>query len=127
MNTSPLEADWHQEMFDFTPSPFSKKRSLNSTPGKMVLWDTSPSSSRSAGFLNKVAIPCPKNSFLDLLACCAASSMSLDLVTLGHPPLPALLCHFRQVPLPFRDVLSSSVKWESNASTSFIVFPLGIK
>ena len=28
MNTSPLEADWHQEMFDFTPSPFSKKKKL---------------------------------------------------------------------------------------------------
>ena len=30
----------------------------------MVLWDTSPPSSRSAGFLNKVTIPCPNNSSL---------------------------------------------------------------
>ena len=29
----------------------------------MVLWDTSPSSSQSAGFLNKVTIPCRNNSF----------------------------------------------------------------
>ena len=47
----------------------------------MVLWDTSPPSSRSSGFLNKVAIPYPSNSSLDLLACCAVSSMSLDSVT----------------------------------------------
>ena len=32
----------------------------------MVLWDISPPSSRSAGFLNKVAIPCPDNSSLNL-------------------------------------------------------------
>ena len=31
-----------------------------STAHKMVLWDTSPPSSWSAGFPNKVAIPCPK-------------------------------------------------------------------
>ena len=47
----------------------------------MVLWDTSPPSSRSAGFLNQVAISCLNDSSLDLLACREASRMSLDLVT----------------------------------------------
>ena len=28
MNTSPLEADWNQEMFGFTPSPLSIKEEL---------------------------------------------------------------------------------------------------
>ena len=46
----------------------------------MVLWDTSPPSSRSAGFLNKVTIPCPNTSSLDLLACRVVSSTSLDSV-----------------------------------------------
>ena len=46
----------------------------------MVLWDTSPPSSQSAGFLRKVAIPCLNTSSLDVLSCHAASSMSLDLV-----------------------------------------------
>ena len=39
------------------------KISLNSNSGKTVLWNTGPSS-QSAGFLNKVAIPCPKPHFL---------------------------------------------------------------
>ena len=47
----------------------------------MVLWDISPPSSWSAGFLNKVAIPSPNNVSLNLLACHMASSTSLDLVT----------------------------------------------
>lgn len=50
----------------------------------MVLWDTSPSSSPSAGFPNKVAIPCPNTPSLDLLVCCAVSSTRLDLV-IGPP------------------------------------------
>ena len=48
----------------------------------MVLWDSSPASSRSAGFLNKISIPpCPNSSSLVLLACHVASSRSLDSVT----------------------------------------------
>ena len=47
----------------------------------MVLQDTSPPSSQSAGLLNKVAIPCPSNSSLNLLACRAVSSMTLNSVT----------------------------------------------
>ena len=51
----------------------------------MVLWDTSPPLSLSAGFPNKVTIPCPNNLSLDLLACRAVGSMSLDSVTqLAH-------------------------------------------
>lgn len=41
----------------------------------------SPLPSWSAGFLNKAALPCPNSSSLELLACHAMSSMSLDLVT----------------------------------------------
>lgn len=49
----------------------------------MVLWDTSPSSSHFAGFPNKVSIiKCPNASSFDLLACRAASSMSLDLLAI---------------------------------------------
>ena len=51
-------AHGNQEVFDFTP-PLQYKRSLNSKSGKLVLWGTSPSSSWSAGFLNKVVIPAP--------------------------------------------------------------------
>ena len=47
----------------------------------MVLCNKSPPSSLFAGFPNKVTIPCPKNSSLDFLACCAVSSTSLDSVT----------------------------------------------
>ena len=65
--------------------PFSYKRSLNSDLGKMILWDTSLPSSWSAGFLNKVAISCLNTLFLDLLACHALISMSLDSVTLREP------------------------------------------
>ena len=50
----------------------------------MVLWDTSLPSSLSAGFLNKASIPCPNTSSLDLLACRAANSTSLDSVTGPH-------------------------------------------
>ena len=64
-----------------THTHFYYKRSLNANSSKMVLWDTSPPSSRSAGFLNKVTIPCPNISSLNLWACCAVSSMSLELVT----------------------------------------------
>ena len=49
----------------------------------MVLWGMSLPSSWSAGFLNKVTIPCPSNSSLGLSVCCVVGSASLDLVTLG--------------------------------------------
>ena len=37
------------------------KRSLNSNLGMMCLWDTGLPSSRSAGFLNQIALPCLNN------------------------------------------------------------------
>ena len=49
----------------------------------MILWDTSPPSSWSAGFLNEVAAPCLKTSSLDLLDCYVASSMRLDSIMLS--------------------------------------------
>lgn len=48
---------------------------------KMVLRGMSPPSSWATDFLNKVAIPCPNNPSLDLLAWHEASSMTLALVT----------------------------------------------
>ena len=62
------------------PSLFYK-RSQYPDLSKMVLWDSSPPSSRCAGFLNKVAISCPNNSSLDYLALCGMSNISLDSVT----------------------------------------------
>ena len=47
----------------------------------MVLWGTNPPSSQPAGFPNKVVIPCANTMSLDLLACHAVSSTSLDSVT----------------------------------------------
>ena len=46
----------------------------------MVLWDVRSPSFWSAGFPNKIAIPCPNMLPLDLLARCMVSSMSLDSV-----------------------------------------------
>lgn len=68
--------------FTLPPHPFSLfyKRNWHPNPGKMVLWDTSPSSSGSAGFLNKVNIPYPNNFSLNLLACSVVSSMTIDLI-----------------------------------------------
>ena len=64
---------WHQEVCSTQPHPFlfQYKRSQNSNLGKVVLWDTSPPSSQSAGFQSKVAGLCPSNSCFDLLAGCA--------------------------------------------------------
>ena len=45
---------------------FQYKRSLNSNPGKMALWENSPPSPLSADFPKKVAISCPQNSPLNL-------------------------------------------------------------
>ena len=39
----------------------------------MVLWDTSPLSSRSAGFLNIVTVPSPSERSLELLASCVGA------------------------------------------------------
>jgi len=56
---------------------------LNFNSGKIVLWNTSQPSSQSGGFLNKVVIPCPQNSSLNLLACHIAISTSSDSVTVA--------------------------------------------
>ena len=57
------------------PLPFYYKRSLNSNSGTTVLWGTGPSSSPAAGFPNKLTVPCPSDSSLDLLTHRVASSM----------------------------------------------------
>ena len=58
----PGESPWTEVPGE--PSPWGLKESDTterlSSPHKMVLWDTSPPSSWSAGFPNKGAIPCPK-------------------------------------------------------------------
>ena len=87
----------------------------------MVLWDTSPQSSRSAGFLNKVAIPCPNNSSLNLLACRAMSSMSLAWVTVVLHPLlqssfhPALYPLQTESPDPCPPASSRVCPWEGSS------------
>ena len=70
-------------MFDFILSPFSEKEAWILTWVRWVFEAWAHCVLRSTGFLNKVSIPCPINSFLDLLACCVASSASLDSVTLA--------------------------------------------
>ena len=55
MNISPTEADPNQEMFDFTPSPFSIKEACILTQAR---WFFRACSSQFAGFPNKVVIPC---------------------------------------------------------------------
>lgn len=56
---------------------------------------TSLLSSQSAGFLNKVSIPCPNNLSLNLSACGAASCMSVGLVTaLWHTIQQPIVCPF---------------------------------
>ena len=85
----PPEADRNQETNVHLYSPFLYKRSLNSNSGKKILWDVSAPSSWFAGFPNKAAIPCPNNSPLDLLACHAVSSTTLDVVTTGISPKDA--------------------------------------
>ena len=60
---------------------FSDNRSLNSNSGKMVLWDTSPLPSQSAGFLNKVAIFAPTPCLSIYWPMVQLSSTSLDSVT----------------------------------------------
>lgn len=46
----------------------------------MVFWDTYSIIFSYAGFINKVTLPCPKCSSLDLLAWYAAKGTSLDLI-----------------------------------------------
>ena len=46
----------------------------------MVLWDTSPPSSQSAGCLSEGILSCPSNSSLDFWACCMESTTSLNSV-----------------------------------------------
>ena len=65
------------------PPPFSIK-SLHPNSETMVLWDSGPPFSWSAGFPNKVTIPCPSNLSLDLLVCRGASSSNLDLIIGSH-------------------------------------------
>ena len=80
MDTYPSESGWNKKL---TCSPFSIK-SLHPNSETMVFWDSGPPFSWSAGFPNKVTIPCPSNLSLDLLACRGASSSNLDLIIGSH-------------------------------------------
>ena len=75
-----------------SPSLFYK-RNWPPDPIRWFFWDSSLPSSRSAGFPNKVSIPCLNTSSPDLLACCAASRASLDSVTWAFKFLRALLAY----------------------------------
>ena len=52
----------------------------------MVLWDTSPPSSQFAGFLNKVAIPCPNNSSLYFIGLSCGKQYELGLGNIDSSP-----------------------------------------
>ena len=54
---------------------------------KMVLGDNSPPSPQSAGFLNKVSIPCFDTMLPSVLACHAASRVSWDSITCSSSDL----------------------------------------
>ena len=61
----PLEADQNQETnVHLSSLPFPYKRSLNSTSGKMVLWDMSPPSSWFAGSRIKLLFLVPTTHLL---------------------------------------------------------------
>ena len=59
----------------------------------MVLWNTRPPSSLPAGFPNKVAVPWPRTSSLDLLACfvCEQYELGLHNTTLALPTLSLII------------------------------------
>ena len=73
MNTSLLEADGNQEVFDFTPSPFCVKEPNLRQDGSV---ECEATIFLCAGCLNEVVNPCPNNSFLHLPAYSVGSSMS---------------------------------------------------
>ena len=65
INTSPLEADGNQEVFDFILSPVSRKGTWISNSRKMFLWDASSPSLWCAHFLDKITFPGPNSWSLD--------------------------------------------------------------
>ena len=73
INTSLLEADGNQEVFDFAPSPFSVKEPNLRQNGSL---ECEATVFLCVGFLNKVVNPCPNNSFLHLSAYSVVSGMS---------------------------------------------------
>ena len=86
----------------------------------MVPWDNSLPSSRSTGFPNKVAIPCPNTSSLNSLACHVVSSMSLDSIILVHFELEPTNSghvlkpiHFQELSLPLSRPIWPAL-WGSN-------------
>ena len=93
INTSPLESGQNQGRKMVTTyglfkiftssSPHSLFYKINQHPnlGKMVLWDTNPPFSWSAGFPNKVTITCPNNFSSNLLAGSAVNSRNLSSIT----------------------------------------------
>lgn len=71
LNTSYPEADWKQEMFEFMPSPFiSVKEAWILVYARRFL-GTWVHHFECAGFQNKVAIPYPNNSSLDMGLSCS--------------------------------------------------------
>ena len=89
--------------FTVTPKTVDLKsgKSLNPNSGKMVLWGTGPPSSLSAGFQNKVTVPCPNNSSLKFLACGEQNKLGLSnrwkpSRTL-QPPLPRWECSINSI------------------------------
>ena len=99
---------WHQEVCNnqWLCLLFWYERSLNSYLDTLVLWDISPPYSLSAGFSSKLAIPCPNDSSLNLLACHEVSSMCLNSVTDIWLLLVFMACRF---PLPWKQRTKNSL------------------
>ena len=87
----------------------------------MVPWATRPPFSQSAGFPNRVAIPCSNNQSCDLWAC-VVSSMRLDSVTL---PLLVILGVTERTQRVWEEKQTNKVGMNEGANTgdSFLTEP----
>ena len=91
---SEIFARW-MAFFTLFPCPHPKLWSTKElgiqTPIRWLFWDISLPSSWSAGFPNKVVLLASRPCLLHLLACCAGSRTSLDLITCLPVPSKANL------------------------------------
>lgn len=98
-----------------SPSPFDHKRSPNSSSGKIVICGASPPFPMSAGFSNKVTIPCPNFSSLNLSACCVVITMGLYQVAVSMDEVDKELV-----------VISRAAKSATESTTSSVARKAGV-
>ena len=101
----------------------------------MVLWDGSPPSSWSAGFPNKVTLPCPDTSSLDGLASRVASSTgssintTLPLLFVAHMYLSGLFISghiqisFQKCISPFKGI---SIQWNLDCGVVVLLLSVSV-